>query len=167
MKISAFFTCSGFSRLSRAPYAKHSRAFTLIELMFVITIIAILTMLSFNAYRGRQEEQRMQQCRSQVERVAHGFDTYKVNHSFYPDIDKAISIKEYRAAHPKDCEWLLDLSCPCEKDPAVASYMVQTATHTDGSECFSVWCNGKNSPHQKICNPGQPIYSSLKGKTSP
>ena len=60
------------------------RAFTLVELLVVITIIGILVGLLLPAVQGARESGRRTQCANNIRNLALGFHHHLTDHGFYP-----------------------------------------------------------------------------------
>ena len=64
---------------------KHCRAFTLIEMMIVISVIAILIGVLLPTFRGTQDEAAMQRARAEMRTIATALESYYIlNRNAYP-----------------------------------------------------------------------------------
>ena len=68
---------------SRAPRS-FQRAFTLVELMLVVTIIGILAALVVPKMVGRSEQARQTAARSDIAAYSTGLDAFEVDNGYYP-----------------------------------------------------------------------------------
>lgn len=64
--------------------AIHNRAFTLIELLLVLTILGILAAIVVPKISGRTEEARVKATATQVSNFGTALDAFEVDNGFYP-----------------------------------------------------------------------------------
>ena len=69
------------SRLSRHPT---ERAFTLIELLTVISIIAILSAITFGVVKGVNDRAAIAQAKAELASLAQALESYKMQYGDYP-----------------------------------------------------------------------------------
>ena len=62
-------------------HARHERAFTLIEMMIVITVIAILIGVLLPQFRGTQDEASTQRARAELRTIATALESYYIHNS--------------------------------------------------------------------------------------
>src|SRR5262245_29568114 len=66
------------------PPATHARAFTLIELLFVIGIIAILVGLLFPAFKAVQNQARSTQAKNDLTQIVNAVNAFYTDYGKYP-----------------------------------------------------------------------------------
>lgn len=63
---------------------KRVKAFTLIEIMIVITVIGILGSIMIVSVKGRKEQQKLEACKANILTIADSVEGYKVSNGYYP-----------------------------------------------------------------------------------
>lgn len=63
---------------------RHSCAFTLIELLAVITIIAILAAITIGAVRGTRQQANLARCKAELSVLVQALEDYKRHYGDYP-----------------------------------------------------------------------------------
>ena len=76
---------------SPTPKSKTSAAFTLVELLVVISIIAILAGLSFPAVSGAMDSAKKTQAKSQVVQIAAAVSAYEMEYGKLPPLSSSSS----------------------------------------------------------------------------
>jgi len=71
-------------REARLHHQAPTRAFTLIELLTVISIIAILSAITFGVVKGVKERSSISQARAEVAVIAQSLEMYKLQYGDYP-----------------------------------------------------------------------------------
>ncbi len=78
-------SCASVASCHRSRVTRHPSAFTLVELMLVVTIIGILAALVIPKIAGRGEEARIKAAYADVHGgIKTALDTYEVDNGFYP-----------------------------------------------------------------------------------
>ncbi len=76
-------------------------AFTLIELMVVVSIIAILTTLGISSYSTAIKKSRDGRCKSDIQNIAQALVLYRSDEGVYPGSTASL-VANYMSAIPKD-----------------------------------------------------------------
>jgi len=82
-------------QISPAPKSKKSTAFTLVELLVVISIIAILAGLSFPAVNGALDSAKKTQAKSNVVQIAGAVSAYEVEYGKLPTLTGTTVDKDF------------------------------------------------------------------------
>lgn len=69
---------------------QHSRGFTIVELIIVITVIGILASISVVAYRGSQDRAEYARAQTDLAHINDALIIYKAQKGAYPDADAYI-----------------------------------------------------------------------------
>jgi len=69
---------------------RHSRGFTLIELMVVIVILGVLAGLIVPRIMGRPDEARQVKAKMQIESIETALKLYKLDNGTYPSTDQGL-----------------------------------------------------------------------------
>lgn len=144
------------SRLSYALYVqKTPRAFTLVELLVVITIIGILIALLLPAVQAAREAARSMQCANNLKQVGLGMHLYHEAHSMFPP-DQMAGVGGVGATLPR-WSWGACLLPFVEQEPLYQLLnpqgdTVPVATATNGLQTgLSVFlCPSDGSPNEAI-----------------
>lgn len=74
------------AREARLPRQAGNRAFTLIELLTVISIIAILAAITFGVIKGVNERSAIGQAKAELSSLSQALEAYKLQYGDYPRI---------------------------------------------------------------------------------
>lgn len=75
-----------------------NRAFTLIELLTVISIIAILASIAFGVMKGVKERAAISQAKTELASLAQALEAYKLQYGDYPQTGSAANATEASAS---------------------------------------------------------------------
>jgi prepilin-type N-terminal cleavage/methylation domain-containing protein len=170
------------SFLQRTTDHGQRTAFTLVELLVVITIIGILVALITAAAMGAMRTARQAALKFEVDQIAAGFEKYKDNASTYPpnlmtdDTDFSATAepngapiieadvltdlqRHFRQAFPKHRESDNLLKALVGMNPGVADYPRALANGMTAAEAVVFWLGGFGTdPLYPISGEGGPAY---------
>lgn len=125
------------------------RAFTLIELLIVISIIGILAALSLASFTTSQKQARDTQRKSDLSQYRSSLESYaNVNNGLYPVLSSAVS------AATTLCTTLTLTGCPEDPKSSVSTY--HYCSDTTGTK-YVVWGTLENlaSMNWIVCSDGK------------
>ena len=91
-------------------------AFTLLELLVVITIIIILIGFLFPAFRGIQDQAKRTQAKNDLNQIVTAISAFYTEYGYYPVPTSTIGCLAALSTSPKEC--LPAASSPSESVPA-------------------------------------------------
>ena len=83
------------SRIQHSPFSiRHSRGFTLIEIMLVVIIIGVLAAMVVPRFAGRTEQAKIARAKSDLAAIGMALDLYELDMGHYPESLEALVATE-------------------------------------------------------------------------
>lgn len=122
---------------------KHSRGFSLIEIMVVVVILGILAAIVVPKIMSRPDEARIIKAKQDIHAIQNSLDLYKLDNGIYPSTDQGLlALVEKPDSNPIPRNWQPYLkSLP--KDPWNREYLYLNPGEHGEIDIFTYGANGQ------------------------